>query len=47
MAASIILVTAAHNVGERCRRVRADGCLGKPFDLDALLAVVAVQTHTH
>ena len=47
MAAYIVLVTAALDVGERCRRVRADGCLDKPFDLDALLAVVAVQTHTH
>ena len=46
-AAPIVLLTAAHDVEARCRRVRADGCLGKPFDLDVLLAVVAGQTHTH
>ena len=47
VAAPIVLMTAAHDLVERCRRVRADGCLDKPFDLDALLAMVAVQTHTH
>ena len=45
--APIILVTAAHDLRERCRRVGADGCLGKPFDVDALLGALVEQTHTH
>jgi DNA-binding response OmpR family regulator len=40
-------VTAAHDVQERCRRVGADGCLGKPFDLDDLLATLEAHTHAH
>ena len=39
--APIILITAAYGWVERCREVHADGCLGKPFDLDDLLDAVA------
>ena len=45
--APIILLTASHDLRERCRRVGADGCLPKPFALDALLAAVEAQAHTH
>ena len=45
--APIILLTASHELGERCRRVEADGCVGKPFDVDELLAAVEDRTHTH
>ena len=38
--APIVLVTAAHDLEDRAREVRADGALGKPFDLDELLALV-------
>jgi CheY-like chemotaxis protein len=45
--APIILLTASHQVRERCRLVHADGCIGKPFDIDELLAAVETQTHAH
>ena len=38
--APIVLITAAHDLGRRAREVRAEGALGKPFDLDDLLALV-------
>ena len=45
--APIILLTAAAGLAERCREVNADGCLGKPFDLDDLLAAVARHSGAH
>ena len=45
--APIILVTASHQVRERCRLVHADGCIGKPFDIDELLTAVETQAHSH
>jgi CheY-like chemotaxis protein len=39
--APIVLVTASRELDDRAREVRADGALGKPFDLDALLDLVA------
>ena len=38
--APIVLMTAAVRAQERCAEVRAEGCLPKPFDLDALLKEV-------
>jgi CheY-like chemotaxis protein len=38
--APIVLMTAAVRAQERCAEVRAEGCLPKPFDLEALLAEV-------
>ena len=38
--APIVLMTAAMSAPARCAEVRAEGCLPKPFDLDALLAEV-------
>ena len=38
--APIVLMTAALRAQERCAEVQAEGCLPKPFDLDALLAAV-------
>jgi CheY-like chemotaxis protein len=38
--APIVLMTAAARAQERCAEVQAEGCLPKPFDLDALLAEV-------
>jgi hypothetical protein len=35
-----VLMTAAMSAPARCAEVRAEGCLPKPFDLDALLAEV-------
>lgn len=46
-AAPIILVTASSNLQERCELVEADGCVGKPFDLDDLLEVVYSHAHSH
>jgi CheY-like chemotaxis protein len=43
----LILMTAANDAPLRCREVDADGCLGKPFDLEDLLAVVALPRHEH
>ena len=45
--APIILLTASHQVRDRCGRVHADGCVGKPFDIDDLLRAVESQTHSH
>ena len=39
--APILLVTASHEAARRAEQVRADGCLGKPFNLDRLLELVA------
>lgn len=39
--APIIVLTAARDAGQRAREIRADGFLGKPFDLDDLLSLVA------
>jgi CheY-like chemotaxis protein len=39
--APIVLITAATDVARRARELQATGALGKPFDLDALLAAVA------
>ncbi len=38
--APIVLMTAARSAQERCAEVQAEGCLPKPFDLDALLVEV-------
>ena len=45
--APIVVLTAAKDVAQRCADVRADGCIGKPFDLDDLLAAVAAPKHQH
>ena len=45
--APIILVTASHQVKSRCTQVHADGCIGKPFDIDELLRTVEAQSHSH
>ena len=39
--APIVLVTASHEVRRRAEEARTGDCLGKPFDLDRLLDVVA------
>lgn len=38
--APIVVITAAPDAGERAAEIHADGFLGKPFDLDELLALV-------
>lgn len=38
--APIVVVTAADDAERRAAEIHADGCLGKPFDPDALLAIV-------
>ena len=45
--APIVVLTAAHDVQARCAEVDADGCIGKPFELDDLLAAVARPRHQH
>lgn len=45
--APIVLVTATHELDRRARDVRADGALGKPFDLDELLALVGRYSAQH
>ena len=45
--APIILLTASHQVRSRCTQVHADGCVGKPFDIDELLQAVEAQSHSH
>ncbi len=40
-AAPIVVVTAAENARLRAEEIGADGWLEKPFDLDAVLAMVA------
>lgn len=38
--APIVVLTAAQDVAQRAGEIKADGYLGKPFDLDELLTVV-------
>ena len=38
--APIVVMTAARNALEWCREVQAQGCLPKPFDLDAMFEIV-------
>jgi two-component system, chemotaxis family, chemotaxis protein CheY len=38
--APIVVITAATDAGGRAAEIQADGFLGKPFDLDELLALV-------
>ena len=45
--APIILLTASHQVRTRCGLVHANGCIGKPFDIDELLETVERQSHSH
>jgi len=45
--APIIVVTAGHDVRKRCEEIGADGCIGKPFELDHLIATVQHHTHQH
>lgn len=45
--APIIVVTAGHDVRKRCQEIGADGCIGKPFELDRLVATVVQHTHQH
>ena len=42
----IVAMTAAGRVPVVCRDMGADGCLGKPFDIDHLIAVVGRLLHT-
>ena len=39
--APIVLVTASHEAQRRAQEVRADSYLGKPFDIERLLDLVA------
>jgi CheY-like chemotaxis protein len=41
----IVGMTAAGRMRRVCEEMQADGCLGKPFDLDDLIAVVAQEEH--
>ena len=43
----IILLSATTDLRERCRIVRAAGCIGKPFDLDTLVRTVGRVGHDH
>ena len=45
--ARVIVVTASNDLAGRCHRVQADGCVGKPFDLDELLDLVVEPHHAH
>jgi two-component system, OmpR family, response regulator MprA len=36
----IVVMTAAMDAGRRCQEMGADGCLAKPFSLEALFEVV-------
>jgi len=45
--ARVIVVTASNDLAGRCHRVQADGCLGKPFDLEELLDMVVEPHHAH
>jgi CheY-like chemotaxis protein len=38
--APIVLITAATNAPQRAAEVRAEACLGKPFDMDTLVSLV-------
>jgi CheY-like chemotaxis protein len=42
--APIVVLTAAQDAAERAAQISADGYLGKPFELDDLLALVARYT---
>jgi CheY-like chemotaxis protein len=42
----IVAMTAATRAAELCGRMGANGCIGKPFDVDELLMVVAELRHT-
>ena len=42
--APIVVLTAAHDAADRAKQVHADGYLGKPFEIEDLLAVVAGHT---
>jgi CheY-like chemotaxis protein len=37
----IIVLTAARDAGQRAAEINAEGFLGKPFDLNELLVLVA------
>jgi len=45
--APIIVLTAGHDVRKRCEEIGADGCIGKPFELDHLIETVEHHTHQH
>ncbi len=45
--ARVIVVTASNDLAGRCHRVQADGCLGKPFDLEELLDLAVEPHHAH
>ncbi|MBI3977059.1 MAG: hypothetical protein HY331_02625 [Chloroflexi bacterium] len=38
--APVVVATAAQDATRRASEIEADGCLGKPFDLEELLATV-------
>lgn len=42
----IVAMTAANNAPTVCREMDANGCLGKPFDIDELLEAVERLLHT-
>jgi two-component system alkaline phosphatase synthesis response regulator PhoP len=42
----IIAMTAAGRASIVCHEMDADGCLGKPFDIDRLVAVCERMSHT-
>ncbi len=42
----IIVLTAARDAGERAAEISAEGFLGKPFDLNELLGIVAQYAAT-
>jgi CheY-like chemotaxis protein len=41
----IVVLSAARDAAERAAQIHAEGFLGKPFDLDDLLSMVAQYTH--
>jgi urea transport system substrate-binding protein len=43
--APIVVLTAAQDAAERAEQISADGYLGKPFELDDLLELVARYTN--
>jgi CheY-like chemotaxis protein len=43
--APVVIMTASRDAYERCKQVGATDCLGKPFDLDDLLACVTRLTN--
>ena len=42
----IIAMTAAGRAPAVCQQMDAQGCLGKPFDIDHMIEVVQMLTHT-